>query len=391
MDKSSGSPAPHKKAAGRKKGHAGMSHSRRPTRTEHHKQDRCPRCGNTEMEYGHPISKTVTDLVSLPKIETVQHVSYPATCCGCGYRKEPDEPGIRGTELGPNLASYITGLHSMPGSLGSVRTVLSEIFGLSVSRAAVLNCLQAVSETLEPDAVDIENDLSGSDSIHMDETAMMIDGKQGCIWIAVGKKDGRAHAVKVLVSGSGGGAVIDLHFPYGHVPATVDGKTMYVSRFPVLQRCWSHILRDARFEGANSMDCHRLYVKLKELYYSAKLLEPDPGNKKRYHALTEEAQQVANEYIAIGCRFGKKLDRAVPYLFTFLLYTDMEPTNNLAERSLRPSVISRKIRHSLKTPYGMRMFGMLMTCIMTWRARGYNVPLMIRNRLLGSMDALVGA
>lgn len=76
-----------------------------------------------------------------------------------------------------------------------------------------------------------------SDSQHMDETAIMIDGKQGCIWIGVGKKDDKVHAVRTVVSGSASGIIIDIYFPYGHIPTTVDGKAMYVSRFPTLQRC----------------------------------------------------------------------------------------------------------------------------------------------------------
>ena len=324
--KSSGAPAPHKKAPGRKKGHAGVSHSRRPGRAEHHRPGRCTRCGSTDMQYGRPVAKTVTDLVSVPELETVQHLSYPAVCCGCGHRENAGEPGVCGTEIGPNLASYITGLHAMPGSLGSVRRVLAEAFGLGVGRATVLKCLMAVSGELAPDCEAIGRDVSGSDSVHLDETVIIIDGKQGCIWIVVGKKDGMVHAVRVLVSG--GGAVTGLHFPYGHVSATVDGKTTYAPGFPILQRCWAHILREARAEAGNSLELHKLYVRLKELYYRAKMPEPDPGNRGLYDALADEAQQIANEYASAGCRFGVTLDRAVPNLFTFLLHPGMEPTNN---------------------------------------------------------------
>ena len=71
--------------------------------------------------------------------------------------------------------------------------------------------------------------------------------------------------------------------------------------------------------------------------------------------------------------FGVKLGDAVPNLFTFLLHPGMEPTNNLAERCLRPSVTARNGRHSLKTTDGMSMFGVLMTCVMTWRAHEKNI------------------
>ncbi len=51
--------------------------------------------------------------------------------------------------------------------------------------------------------------------------------------------------------------------------------------------------------------------------------------------------------------------------------------------------VSRNVRHSLKTEEGMKMFGILMTCMMTWRARGQNMSQMLYNRLVGTMDSCV--
>ena len=48
--KGSGAPAPHMKAPGRRRGHAGVSHHRSPDRTEHHRPERCGRCGGGHRE-----------------------------------------------------------------------------------------------------------------------------------------------------------------------------------------------------------------------------------------------------------------------------------------------------------------------------------------------------
>ena len=96
---------------------------------------------------------------------------------------------------------------------------------------------------------------------------MRHDRKQRSIWIVVGKKD-KVYAVKVLVSGRNS-AVIDLYFPYGHIPITGDGKSMYVSRFQDLPRCCAHLIREAKFEVTNSMECHKLYVKLRPIIMSS--------------------------------------------------------------------------------------------------------------------------
>ena len=80
-------------------------------------------------------------------------------------------------------------------------------------------------------------------------------------------------------------------------------------------------------------------------------------------------------------------DAGAQDLFTFLLRPGMGPTNSLAERSLRPSVIAGNTMHSLKTEDGMSEFGILMTCVMTWRARGQNTCQMFRNLLSGTVGA----
>ena len=337
-------------------------------------------------QYGHATSKIITDLECVPETVTTNHLAYPAVCCGCGHSTEPNVPGIPGTCIGANLASAITGLYSMPGSLGSVRTALYEIFGIRISKAAVQHCLQAVSGALEHDAGGIAADMSDSEHLHMDETVIIVDGRQGYVWIAVGKRGGAADAVLVKVAGGRGGAVLDCCFPYGHIPVTVDGYSQYESRFPVMQRCWAHVLRDARDLCGAGRRHHDLYVRLKDVFHRAKLLEPDPDNRKQYEVMVEQTAQIADKYSALGLGFGRTLDHAAPNLFTFLLHPGMEPTNNLAERSLRPSVIARKIRRALKTTDGMRMFGVLMTCIMTWRARGQDVSQMLRSRMIGTMD-----
>jgi len=79
---------------------------------------------------------------------------------------------------------------------------------------------------------------------------------------------------------------------------------------------------------------------------------------------------IAQDYTDNGCRFGTKLARTVHNLFTFLRHPHMEPANNSAERMLRPIVISRKIRHGTRNEGGMRRFGTLMTCFLTWERRG---------------------
>ena len=71
------------------------------------------------------------------------------------------------------------------------------------------------------------------------------------------------------MAGGRGGTVIDLLFPYGHIPVTVDGYAPYRPGSGVLQRCWTHVLREAKHLCDGDRRLHGLYVSPKEIYHGA--------------------------------------------------------------------------------------------------------------------------
>lgn len=58
------------------------------------------------------------------------------------------------------------------------------------------------------------------------------------------------------------------------------------------------------------------------------------------------------------------------HLFVFLDEPGVDPTNNLAERQLRPAVIRRKLSSGNKTRSGARTFEVLASVAATYRQRG---------------------
>ncbi len=59
--------------------------------------------------------------------------------------------------------------------------------------------------------------------------------------------------------------------------------------------------------------------------------------------------------------------------FVFVEYPEVPSTNNLAERSLRPAVIARKISGSTRTEKGFWTKMGLMSLFGTWAARGQSL------------------
>ena len=58
------------------------------------------------------------------------------------------------------------------------------------------------------------------------------------------------------------------------------------------------------------------------------------------------------------------------HLFVFLYRTDVEPTNNLAERALRPAVIHRKVTGGFRSQWGAEAYAALASVIDSAKLQG---------------------
>ena len=390
-------PASAKAKPGRKPGHKGVSHKRKPTEFVKHCPKKCDKCNSTNMKKPEKLfSKTVTEIPKKPKPVTTEHTAYKRECADCGHVSIEDDRdwNVQGTEFGPNITGMITSMHMAPASIQATATLCSEILDMDVSEAGVLQCLRACTKAIKPSVKGIKQAIKDSDYLHIDETAMPYNGRTARIWVIVGKnKDGSTTGVHTLAAPSRARVVVDTNFPYYDKPVTVDGYGVYVV-FKIRQWCWAHILREAKDAGKTSRQAHALYTALKKKFLFAKGLGPPPppeekknGVRQQQHdMLVVETRALAVAFREAGCKkFATKLENASEYLYTFVLYPGMEPTNNLAERMLRPSVIARKIFQGLRTMEGMEMFTVLMTCTMNWRAQGYNVSEMVTKTLTGNV------
>jgi hypothetical protein len=69
-------------------------------------------------------------------------------------------------------------------------------------------------------------------------------------------------------------------------------------------------------------------------------------------------------------RFAKLLRKQREYLFTFLHVAEVAPTNNAAERELRPAVIIRKTNGCNRSPAGATAHSILSSIIRTCEKQG---------------------
>ena len=227
----------------------------------------------------------------------------------------------------------------------------------------IQNALVAVSSHMKPIEEKIRKSLKSSTYLKLDETPIQIYNKRGYVWVCVGDDD-----VSITVATTRGAIVLWEYYPHWNIPITCDGYAAY-NEFHIRQRCWAHILREADDLAQNNPDCKLLHEKLQKSFHDAKCAVLNIDTQP----MIITVQSIAQRYTDLGYGFGTKLSNASSDLFTFVNHLGMEPTNNESERMLRKVVIHRKIRQRIVSVGGMRMFGILMSCMMTWRKQNLNI------------------
>jgi transposase len=149
------------------------------------------------------------------------------------------------------------------------------------------------------------------------------------------------------------------------------------------QKCWAHLLRELKQveeDGKDQGDWADFAKKLRRIFADgvrlvARRHELDP---EKYTDLTIRLQgrlidlAVADYENTDARRLAKRLNRERDGLLTFVEKEGIEPTNNRAERDLRPAVIMRKISQGNKTDDGARAQARMMSIFRTLKMRGYD-------------------
>ena len=166
-----------------------------------------------------------------------------------------------------------------------------------------------------------------------------------------------------------------------------DGWGPYARFTKHLQRCWAHLRRDSKDlseQYAEAIPLHKALNELYEILTEALENDPPPKVRKALWQLAREAlwNWISKEYsIEKVQKFVGIINNGFPYWFTFVIHPEVEPTNNRAERALRPQVVLRKILGTLRNEKGTSIHERIMTTLATWGQRGLDCLQMLTAKL----------
>ena len=347
--------------------------------------DRCPECGS---ELGAPFRIDSKIIEEIPEPQPVIITEYKIAHYRCPFcRKEvvANDAGCpHEGKFGNNTIAQATLLKyedRLPHR--KIQDAMKRLFGLKISPATIFDLTRRAADAVRSEYDAILNKIRGAPILYVDETSIRVQGERHWIWtfstpsesfFVIRKSRGTKVLVEVLTRRFKGIIVCDGWKPY----------TRFTNR---IQRCWAHLLREAKDIAEKFGEAIPLHNALKELYeILTKALENDPPPKvrKRLWQLAREALKhwTLKEYSIEKVRkFIGKINNGFDYWFTFIINPGTEPTNNRAERALRPHVVLRKILGTLRNDKGTSIHERIMTALATWEQKGLNRLQMLTEKL----------
>jgi transposase len=325
----------------------------------------------------------VTDLPPLRAVVTehrLQRVACPA--CGATTRATlpPDvPPGAAGPRLQAAVATLSGGYRL---SRRAVADLCATLLDAPLSVGSVDALCQATSAALAVPVAAAVATLPAADVVHADETPWQQGTARPWLWVAVtalvtvfriatGRDSG---VIKALIGVAFRGTLVtDRYSAYAWLDLAYR------------QVCWAHLARDfqalvdrggaaAPLGQAALALVHRLFTawhQFRDGHLTRAALQATLQPVEEALATLLHAGQTNTDPQAAGlCR---ALLRLWPALWTFVEVDGVEPTNNTAERALRPAVLWRKGSFGTRSDSGARFVERLLTVTATCQQQGRSV------------------
>lgn len=329
------------------------------------------------------VAHQVTELPAVRAVVT-EHRLHRVTCLVCGGQTRVTLPtDVPTGAFGPRLQATVAVLSGQYHlSQRQVADVCGTVLDAPLAASSVAGLCQATATALaEPVAV-VQATLSAAPVANADETRWPQAGQTQWLWVVV-----TGLATVFTIAASRSSQVIKTLL--GEDYTGVVGSDRY-SGYAWLdetcrQLCWAHLKRD--FQGlvdrggaAEEIGTAALAL-VRDLF--AVWHQCRDGHLDRA-GLIAQMQPVQDAFDAlldtgIACPDAKAaglsraLDRLWPALWTFVDADGVEPTNNAAERALRPAVLWRKGSFGTQSEGGARFVERLLTVTATCRQHGLSV------------------
>jgi len=294
--------------------------------------------------------------------------------------KQPGPGELLGAMIGPSMRAASMFLQYSIGL--TTRKVVKAMEGLAqftFVAATLLSFGRQAAKKAKPLAQDVAEKLRSCDANYADETHYRINGDNAYIWFH-GNEDLAHFCVAGTRSGKVSRLILGLDYKGGLVMDCYSGYDRHKTK--IKQRCLAHLKRSANdwcklipqtaHASLAFFTAVSKWVKRACNWHRTWKNSEGPGKESEAQWLRDELQKLQQMPTDSdrAARLQKRIRRYPNEWLTFIDHPGVAPTNNLAERALRPLVILRKLTFGSRTKAGAKRLGMMMTVIETAKRQG---------------------
>jgi len=369
------------KPPGRKDGHVPARRTPPDTITESVEAplDCCPHCHGPVHDL-QPFDQFVDDIQLVLRRLRIRTFRGRCRRCGRVRSSHPEQlsraGGAAGVQVGRNALALAADLNKRCGlSMRKTCDILGTHFGLSLSPGGLSQALDRLRDRLEPVYEQLIGALRASPAVYADETGWWLGGQSAWLWtftnplMTLYTIDSRSSATvrRILTDDYEGVLVSDCLASYNPHPG-------------LKSKCLAHHLK-ALSEALHQVPDSRFLADMRRALEAAidlhRARELFTARRYRQHVQVLETTLTSmlsgQQVHAAEEHFAMRLRRVREHLLTFLHQPGVEPTNNQAERQLRPAVIARKLSAGNKTASGAETFAVLASIAETLHQQGRGI------------------
>ena len=335
-------------------------------------------CGGT-IQVNNNFQKHQVYEIPQPHYIVTEYQIFSGTCSCCNKKHTGQLPiGVTFKMFGAKtyaLLAVLTSKYRLSKMLA--KKLLAELFSLPISVGSVSNVEARVSQAISAPYQEVQDALKNESIVHVDETGCKQSNKNGWLWVLTTFK-----VTLFLLSHSRGRKIAKELIGKYHDKVIISDRYSSYNYIPDRNRqiCWAHLKRDLQrisersgSSGKLGRDLLRTYRNIFNIYstttYEYRLHHNK--TKKRLKRLIRKFENLLLDGLICGNNKTKhtcsNIINVSGSLWTFLSNPTVEPTNNQAERQLRPIVIWRKLSFGTQSDRGSRfverIFTVTATCI----------------------------
>ena len=372
-----------KKKRGPKHGHKGfwrkLFFKNKITSSKNIFPKKCPKCGGEKLK---SIKVEKRQVIELPEIKPVinEYNIYTGRCINCNQKVKAERPKDCKYLFGPRLMGFISLIIGEMTLPTRKMQKLLKYLNIPISLGSIVNIQKLAGKILKKPYENVLSHVLKQKNIHADETSWktFYDRK----WLIVTTtKD----SVAFKIEKSRSQEIFNKIFKGYDGILISDRCPSYNMHKGNRQLCLAHIARDfakiserIKIEGKIGK---RLVEELNAIFKKWNAFKENLLTRKELQDILEITNiRFIKNLLLMGfllkntktSRTCRNLLKKFNYLWTFIYKEEIEPTNNLAERDIRPAVIWRKLSFGTQSIEGEKYVERILSIIGTMKKRNKN-------------------